>query len=233
MKIYITGISKGLGKALTLQFLQQGHTVVGIGRSRAIDHPHFSFIQCDMEDLEAVKKIRFSAEGEACMLINNAGIIGTIERISEQTHSDIEQVMKVNTLAPMLLCQQFLKDTSSSKETTIINISSGAASRAIPSWAAYCSSKAALDRFSETVYLEELERKRNIRVYSVAPGVLDTEMQETIRSSSPDAFSSLQSFLKLKNDHELQSPELTAEKLIKLLSLPYEGKVICSLRDVQ
>lgn len=232
MKIFITGISKGLGKALALEFLQQGHSVVGIGRSHGIDHPHFSFIQCELEDLEAVKKIRFAAEGEECLLINNAGLIGNIERISEQKDSDIQQVMIVNALAPMLLCQQFLKDIPASIKTSILNISSGAARRSIPSWAAYCSSKAALDRFSETVYLEELEKGRNIRVYSVAPGVLDTDMQQTIRSSSPIAFSSHENFVKMKEEHELQSPVQTAEKLIKLLSQPFEGQVISSLKEI-
>ena len=233
MKIYITGISRGLGKALVLEFLRQGHTVVGIGRSHAIDHPYFSFIQCDLEDLELVKKIRFESEKEKCLLINNAGIIGSIQRVSDQRNSDIEQVMNVNALAPMILCQQFLKDISTSVETCILNISSGAARRSIPSWAAYCASKAALDRFSETLYFEELERGRNIKVYSVAPGVLDTDMQQFIRSSSPAAFSSRQNFVNLKEDHALQSLEKTVEMLLKLLIKPFDGKVICSLKEIE
>lgn len=232
MKVYITGTSKGLGKALTEQFLQKGRLVVGIGRNNVISHPNYSFIECDLSDLEAVKEIRFLEGGMGSILINNAGVIGTIKRVSDLEISDLETVMTINTLVPMILSQRFLKDRTDDKESVILNISSGAASRSIPGWAAYCASKSALDRFSEILYLEETEKGRPVRVYSVAPGVIDTEMQQTIRSAVQHDFSSLQTFVDLKENDELQSPEMVAKKVLHLLDLPFDGRVIRSLREL-
>lgn len=232
MKVYITGTSKGLGKALAVQFLQKGCPVVGIGRNNVISHPNYSFIECDLSDLEAVKNIRFHDDGTGGILINNAGVIGTIKRVSDLETSDLETVMKINTLVPMILSQRFLKDSMDDKESVILNISSGAASRSIPGWAAYCASKSALDRFSETLYLEETEKGRPIRVYSVAPGIIDTQMQQTIRSADQHDFSSLQTFRDLKENDELQSPEIVAKKVLHLLDLPFDGRVIRSLREL-
>lgn len=232
MKIYITGVSKGIGKALAEHFLSMGHTVVGIGRSHVIVHPNFSFIQRDLSRLEEVKKIEFSSDENEVMLINNAGVIGNIKRVSDQESPDMEEVMTVNTLTPMYLIHQFLRQLPESATLTILNISSGAANRPIPSWAAYCASKIALDRFSETVYLEEKEKNRDLRIYSIAPGVIDTSMQEKIRSTAPNDFSSLNNFVAMKENHELQSVETTVTKLMKLLDLPYNGQVVRSLKEL-
>lgn len=231
MKIYITGVSKGIGKALVEEFLAKGEHVVGIGRSHTFDHANFTFIQCDLRNLEEVKKIVFSSDENDVMLINNAGVIGNIKRISDQEAPDMEEVMTVNSLTPMHLMHQFLRQLPISSTLTILNISSGAANRPIPSWASYCASKIALDRFSEAIYLEEKEKNRDLRIYSVAPGVIDTPMQEKIRSSSHSDFSSLNNFINLKDKQELQSPEETVNKLIRLLNLPYDGQVLRSLKE--
>jgi benzil reductase ((S)-benzoin forming) len=232
MKVYITGVSKGLGKALAEHFLLEGNSVIGIGRGHSIQHPNFSFIHCDLRKLDEVKKITFESDESGLMLINNAGVIGNIERVSDQEFSDIEEVMTVNSLAPMYLCQRLLRQMPLDQKISILNISSGAANRAIPSWAAYCASKSALDRFSETIYLEEVEKGREIAIYSVAPGVIDTAMQEKIRSTDPSDFSSLPNFVALNENAELQSTEQTVAKMDQLLKLPFNGKVISSLKDL-
>mgnify|MGYP003917472863 CR=1 FL=1 len=79
-------------------------------------------------------------------------------------------------------------------------------------------SKAVLDRFSETLYLEEKEKGRAIRVFSIAPGVIDTEMQNAIRASQAEDFSSLETFKGLKLNNELQSALETAVNLIDFLN---------------
>lgn len=232
MKVYITGVSGGLGKALVDAFLSRDFTVVGIGRTNVITHVHYSFLQCDLSDVSALNNFKFETEGEECILINNAGTIGSIERISEQHESDILDVMTVNATAPMQLCQKFLREIPFQCKATIVNISSGASSRSIPSWAAYCASKAAIDRFSETLYFEEKERNRNVRVYAIAPGVIDTPMQDKIRSSKQNTFSSAETFRLLYQNKELQSAESVADKIVKLLDLPWSDQVIFSLKGI-
>ncbi len=211
MNVYITGVSKGLGKALAEFYLNEGHRVFGIGRSHAISHPNFQFIQKDLGNLSALD-IHFQADDDI-LLINNAGVIGNIKRLSDQEQLDCQEVITVNTIAPMILTAQLLKQAQPHQKVTILNISSGAATRAIPGWASYCASKAALDRFSETLYLEEKEKCRKIRVFSLAPGVIDTDMQTTIRSADAQDFSSLETFQNLKSNKELISSLEIAEKL--------------------
>jgi len=232
MQVFITGVSKGLGKALTEHFLEKGDQVIGIGRSHSFEHENFRFIECDLSNLDAVSNHSFGKLGDEILFINNAGIIGNIERISEQEKSDIIPVLSVNSIAPMLLCQKLLQVAPIDYNITIINISSGAGRRAIPSWAAYCASKAAIDLFSLTLYQEELERQRSIQIYSVAPGVIDTQMQEKIRSSEKTHFSSVEDFIDLKENDQLLSVETVVNKLIKLLTQEFTGNVICSLKDL-
>jgi len=231
MHIFITGVSGGLGKTLAEEFLRMGFTVTGIGRTSQIKHPSYSFISCDLSKPTEINKFDFGILAGPVMLINNAGILGQIQRLSDQDVPDVMNVFTVNTLAPMLLSAKLMRSTSNENPITIVNISSGAGRRSIPSWAAYCASKAALDRFSETFYFEEKEKGRNIRVYSVAPGVIDTNMQELIRTSNPANFSSVSRFTDLKSTNSLKSPQQTAEQLIQLVLQANfnESSIICSL----
>lgn len=231
MQVFITGVSKGLGKALAEHYLSKGTNVIGIGRSGTLSHPNFSFITCDLENPSLIEKLKLPEFQSEVILINNAGIIGVGKRISEQLENDIIPVITTNTISPMLLCGKFLSEVPEKTSLTIVNISSGAAKRPIPSWASYCASKAALDLFSETIYLEEQERGRDTKVYSISPGVINTAMQEKIRSFPEDSFSSVNIFKELKQSGQLQSPEETARKIATLLKLPYTGKVCYSLKD--
>jgi benzil reductase ((S)-benzoin forming) len=229
-KVYVTGVSRGLGKAVAEKFLKEGYSVVGIGRSSDIHHVNYTFLVCDLSLQSDIDKIQFDTKCDEVILINNAGQIGHIQRISDQKQPDFEEVMQVNTLAPMYLSWSCLQQVKGAVK--IVNISSGAASRAIPGWAAYCASKAALDRFSETIQLEEKEKGRDVKVWSVAPGVIDTAMQEKIRSASIESFSSLNTFLDLKKNDELTNPQVTADKLFRLIVQEEIDRVVCSLREI-
>jgi benzil reductase ((S)-benzoin forming) len=229
MTVFISGVSKGLGKSLAIAYLNLGCKVVGIGRSHSILHPNFRFIEVDLRNVSTLEAIDFQTDDEV-ILINNAGVIGHIKRLSDQKQFDIEEVITVNTIAPMVLTATLLKQTHLNQKVTVLNISSGAASRAIPGWASYCASKAALDRFSETLYTEEKEKGRAIRVFSMAPGVIDTEMQSTIRASQAEDFSSLETFKGLKWNNELQSAEETAVNLIDFLNRYNNDFVVGSLK---
>jgi benzil reductase ((S)-benzoin forming) len=231
--VIITGISSGIGYALTNYYLKEGHQVIGIGRKNSIRHENLVFIEKDLSQTTDFSFLEeYVCNTKELLLINNAGTIGNIERISEQKNSDITSTIQVNTVVPMLLCQFVLQKFPIKNPLTIINISSGAGKRPIPSWASYCASKAALDLFSQTIYLEEKERNRNLKVYSIAPGVVDTPMQQQIRNSDPSNFSSLHSFLLLKENNELTDLNTVVKKIQNLLSLPYSDRVIYSLKDI-
>lgn len=233
MTIIITGISSGIGYALADHYLSQGLQVAGIGRRNTIKHQNLIFFEKDLSTTTDFSFLEQTVcQANEIILINNAGTIGNIERISEQAISDITNTIQVNTIAPMLLCQFVLQHFPLQNPLTIINISSGAGKRPIPSWASYCASKAALDLFSQTIYLEEKERNRNLKVYSISPGVVDTPMQEKIRKADPLTFSSLDSFLLLKEKDQLTDLHTVVKKLRILLSRPYSEQIIYSLRDI-
>lgn len=230
--IFITGVSRGLGKAIAELYLSKGEKVTGIGRSADISHENFSFITCDLSDLEAVRKLTLNSFESQVTLINNAGIIGEIKRISDQENSDVDQVLTVNVSAPVILTQKIYQTVQDKNSFTLVNISSGAANRAIPSWASYCASKAALNMHTETFLLEEQEKGNFPKVYAVAPGVIDTGMQSQIRAANPENFSALDNFKSLKEDGNLFSSQEAARRLFLLINDEYIGNVFHDLRNV-
>ena len=100
-------------------------------------------------------------------------------------------------------------------EKLIINISSGAAKNAIPSWSIYCITKSGLDMLS--LSLKE-EKHNKLRVFSVSPGVVDTNMQLEIRNSDKNSFPLHQKFVDYFINNELLSPESVALKICKIIA---------------
>ena len=230
--VIITGVSRGFGKALAEQYLANGENVVGIGRSASLQHPNFRFLFCDLSNVKAVDSLSIDLLDEPITLINNAGILGEIRRLSDKVVADLDAVMNVNVVAPTRLMQKVYAQISDKNSFTLVNISSGAAKRAIPSWAAYCASKAALNMITETFALEEREKGNAPKVYAVAPGVIDTEMQAQIRSTDHTHFSALVNFQRMKNEGELVSAEEATNRLIFLLEKHYDGTIFHDLRSV-
>lgn len=231
MTVIITGVSGGIGRALAEKFIELGCQVIGIGRNTGLADKNFRFISCDLSKTDEIQRLDFGQIKGDVVLVNNAGVIGNIQRLSDQEFPDALEVLTVNTIAPMLLSAKVMKITESDQQITIVNISSGAGRRSIPSWASYCASKAALDRFSETFYLEEIEKARKIKVYSIAPGVIDTPMQNKIRQANPIHFSSRERFLELKENEQLKSAEETADQILQLINSDTfdPSNIVCSL----
>lgn len=231
---YVTGSSKGIGRALMERLVKEGYKVIGLSRSNEISLANFEFVALDLSDISKVTKFEFLEGADEVLLVNNAGLVGDINRVGSVENKEIQQVMNVNTIAPQILCNNFVKRFKNVKgRFHILNISSGAGKSAIDSWATYCASKAAIDLFSETIASElEWAQASNWHVHSCAPGVVDTAMQVEIRSSSEAAFSRVNYFKELKENNELFSPEFVAEKLLLLIQNP--GKypnTLVSVRD--
>ena len=230
--IVLTGTSRGIGKAIALFYLEKGEKVVGISRTNEIVHKNFTFISCDLSKINELERLDLGAwiTNEPIVLINNAGSIGRIKRAEELDLKTYHHVAVLNIIAVQHLCTYFLKRCKPDQLKAIVNISSGAGRRPIPAWSAYCASKAAIDLYTETLHAEFKETGRTTKVYSVAPGVVDTTMQVEIRGSSPQDFSSHQNFIDLKNNNELRDPQKVAELLHELL-LKEQGEVFSRLSD--
>ena len=217
----ITGTSRGIGKALANFYLERGHKVVGISRQNTIDHPNFSFVKCDFTEQKQLYELDLSVFAEAenypVRLFNNAGVIGEIKRFNELTLTHYADLSMVNIVAVQFLCSYVVQTFGIDHVDMIVNIGSGAGERPVPSWAGYCASKAAVNLFSETLAEEIQEMGKHTKIYSIAPGVVDTEMQTGIRQSLDRDFSSKQNFVSLKENDELRSPEEVAELLDQFL----------------
>lgn len=220
---FITGTSTGLGKAIAELLLKENNTTVhGFSRKQSIKHKRYIHHTVDFTEFSQIEQIKFQITDncEKAILINNAGIIGDIKRNGNINNQLINKTFTVNTIAPAILCNQFLQAVLPRKISgLIINISSGAASHPIASWSAYCASKAALDMYSRVVQEELNEQNiKHIKVFSVYPGIIDTPMQEFIRSSNENDFSSKNRFIQYKKEGNLTSPELTARKILGIFT---------------
>ncbi len=215
----VTGTSRGLGKAIALQLLEQGWNVTGISRNHSIEHEKYIHVSADLSDWNFVNNLSLglNPDAEEYMLIHNAGTLGEIGYVGEISDAMIQQGFQLNLITPSILTNQFLKETQH-KNRTVVAITSGASKNQYDGWGMYCSSKAGLDAYFAVVMKEvDLRNDKYTRIYSIAPGVIDTSMQEQIRQSDKDSFSNLARFSELKELNQLDSAENVAKKITTFL----------------
>jgi benzil reductase ((S)-benzoin forming) len=226
---FITGSGKGIGKAIAELLLLKGYQVFGYSRSNSINHTHFSFTRIDLTDLEKIQKLSFPKVSGEVLLINNAGTIGEIKPLNLKSEEAIINEYNLNIIAPTLLCKKFL-ESFPTQEKIILNISSGAANKSIPSWSTYCATKAALDMLTGVI---AEENHKNLTVFSVHPGVVDTNMQSEIRNSDPKNFPLLSKFIDYYIQNELESTKIVAQKLFYIIENNTQfTENVLSIRDI-
>lgn len=234
---FITGSSKGLGKALAELLLQnENNFVFGYARSSSITHKKYYHKHVDFTNMEAFQKIKFPElkDAKKIVLINNAGIVGEIKHAGNLSNQKIIDCYTVNLIVPSMLSNEFVKTyQKTNAEKLVLNISSGASQSAIDGWSVYCATKAGLDMFSKVLQEESNIDKTNIKVLSIAPGIIDTEMQQQIRNTDSQNFSNINRFVEYKKNGDLASAEETAIKIIRFINEPNLSKnVVCSVRDL-
>lgn len=220
--IILTGASKGIGLELSLQLKQKGKKLIGIARTVQSDEE--DFISADLSDTSSVEGLIVSIieknidSASSFTLINNAGVVDPIGLIGSVQAEVITKAIDVNLTAPILMSNAFiseLKNFDGLKK--IINISSGAGRKPYEGWGTYCMTKAGIDHFTRVVALEQKTAKYPVEVVAIAPGIIDTGMQETIRASAADEFPLLAQFIDYKDQGLLSSAEQTAQKLIAFM----------------
>jgi NAD(P)-dependent dehydrogenase (short-subunit alcohol dehydrogenase family) len=224
MNVYIiTGASKGIGFELAKQLNEAGNYVVGVARTdNRLDE--VKFYQADLSELENLESLihdivaSVPQEVESITLINNAGMVDPIGLIGTVHAAEMAKAMAVNLTAPMIFSNAFISKLKNFKgKKRIVNISSGAGRNPYEGWGTYCTTKAGLDHFSRVIALEQEKAEYPVEIISIAPGIIDTGMQETIRTSSEDAFPLLDRFIDYKEQGKLVSAKDTAKKLISII----------------
>lgn len=166
-------------------------------------------------------------------LINNAGVIPPLLPLEKARASDTAHALRVGLEAPMLLTSAFLAATHAwPTQRRVLNISSGLGRRAMASQAAYCAAKAGMDHFTRCLALDQAHSTNPARVCSLAPGVIDTDMQVQLRSSDPAHFPDQGSFSGLHTQGQLSSPGDAAHRVLTYLDRADFGtQPVADVRD--
>jgi NAD(P)-dependent dehydrogenase (short-subunit alcohol dehydrogenase family) len=217
--VVVTGASRGLGAGLAARFLEQGLKVAACARQRpALAGENSLARACDVTDATATAAFCDAAVarfGRIDLWINNAGLLAPIGPLRDNDPAEFARHIEVNVLGVFNGSRAFIRHLHARGGTgVLLNISSGAARSAYAGWSAYCAGKAAVDRMSESIALEE--QSNGLRVHAVAPGIIDTEMQSMIRDCSPEQFPRVQKFLDLKENEGFSSPAFVADRLLEL-----------------
>jgi benzil reductase ((S)-benzoin forming) len=230
----VTGTSRGLGAALAERIAAQpGNVLVTLSRQGATLNADLSNI-ADAQRAGEVLEARIGGGRYAkAVLINNAGAIEPVGPLDAIDPAALAGNLNVNLVAPMLLMGAFLRATAHVPLRRIINISSGAGRRPLYGWSAYCAAKAGLDMASRAVALEAQARGQAVEVCSMAPGVIDTGMQATVRAASVEAFADVERFRKLKSDGALRPAADVAADILRLEGAgKLGGEVLQDLREI-
>lgn len=186
-KILITGVSRGLGHGLALACLERGDCVLGLGRTAAADldaRSRFQFARADVTEAGncdvALDSLLCERERIDCVILN-AGILGAIADMRDQNMQTMKEVMEVNLWSNKVLIDLILRRDL--RVDQIVAISSGASVNGSRGWGGYSLSKAALNMLVK-LYAKE---RPDIHFSALAPGLIDTGMQDQIRAISDDA----------------------------------------------
>jgi NAD(P)-dependent dehydrogenase (short-subunit alcohol dehydrogenase family) len=245
----LTGASRGMGLAMAEQLCQADQVLLCISRGHsdtltttANKHgTHLVQWQADLAQPAAVAEklsrwldVLNPEEFASACLINNAGAIGHLGPVDDAPADSLLQGLAINLQAPVLLSSVFLKYTRSwQMPRKILNISSGLGRRPMAASALYCAGKAGLDHFTRCLALDEALHANPAKVVSLAPGVIDTDMQTDLRSAKGAGFPDQNMFVQMKNTGALTSPADAAAQILAYLQRPdFGNNPVADVRDI-
>jgi NAD(P)-dependent dehydrogenase (short-subunit alcohol dehydrogenase family) len=229
----ITGASRGLGAGLADHFATSG-IHLGLcarhkprlavrtrptaleGRIYRSETPVLESV--DVTDRDALA--RFAEKvvdrfGRIDIWINNAGVLGPIGPLAVATGKEIARTIGTNVVGVANGSSIFAEHVRTRPgRGVLINLSSGAATKAYEGWALYCASKAAVDQLTRVVELEEA--RHELSAYSVSPGLVDTDMQVAIRATDESSFPEVGRFRQAAELRQFNSPAWVAECILAL-----------------
>ena len=183
MKIVITGVTRGLGRALAEEFIRGGHTVIGCGRSgdaifdlrMAYQAPHdFTVLDVGLDTKVAIWTAKvLENDSPPDLLINNAAVMNRLAPLWEQDDREFTRLVDANIRGVQNVIRHFVPAMVKQKRGVIVNLSSGWGRSVAPEVAAYCMSKWAIEGLTKAL-AEELPA--GMAAVPLNPGVIDTDM---------------------------------------------------------
>ncbi len=213
--IVITGVSRGLGQAMTEGFIQLGHTVLGCARSEAaveklkqqFGSPH-DFTALDVADEEQVKawaKRLLSDYGSPDLLINNAAMINELAPLWEIPSEDFSRLIDVNIKGVANVIRHFVPAMIEKGSGIIVNLSSGWGRSTSPEVSSYCASKWAIEGMTRSL---AQELPKGMAAIPLSPGIIHTDMLEVCYGQDAANYTSIKDWVEKAVPFLLQlSPE--------------------------
>ncbi len=252
LQVVLTGHSRGLGGALARCLLAQGAAVLGIARRvqpglAAAHGPRLVEVPLDLADPTAVQAwlatgalSNWLAGASRAVLVNSAGTVQPMRPIgglgmggggTGRTRVDEPaRAVALNLTTPLMLTDAFVAATADCADRRVAHVSSGAARNPYAGWSTYCATKAALDMHARAAQLDAVPR---LRVASVAPGVIDTDMQADIRRTVPTDFPMQARFVTMKQDGMLaDAADVSARLVAYMLSDAFGSDPTPDLRQL-
>ncbi len=189
--VIVTGGSRGLGLAMVRSLAAAGYRSIAVARSLSSELTEaqqsaagsIEFRACDLSDLTQISSLVRTLRadfGPIYGLVNNAGL-GTSGMLGNMRDQDIQRLIQLNTLSPILLTKYVVRGMMLQKEGRIVNISSIVASTGYSGLAVYSATKAALIGFTRSLAREV--GQLGITVNALAPGFIATEMTQELQES--------------------------------------------------
>lgn len=194
--VLITGASRGIGAAAAQLFASAGARIGLAGRPSAAlqavaDRTGARLLDCDVADFGQVERAvgdMRAEHGSLDVLINNAGVIEPIAPLAEADPAAWARQIAVNLNGVFHGMRAALPVMQAQGGGTIITVGSGAAYNPLEGWSGYCASKAGAMMLTRAAHLEAGE---TVRVLSLSPGTVATDMQRVIRGSGVNPVSQL------------------------------------------
>lgn len=195
--ILITGVTRGLGRALAERFIEQGHTIIGCGRSPESMHrlqeehpkPH-DFSVVDVTHDAAVKTwaARVLQEvGVPHLLLNNSALMNRTAPLWELSAAEFDPIIDVNIKGVVNVLRHFVPAMVDQRRGVIVNFSSGWGRSTSPHVAPYCATKYAIEGLTKAL---AQELPQGMAAVPLNPGVIDTDMLRSCWADSASAYPS-------------------------------------------
>lgn len=222
----VTGGTKGLGRSLVMALVNEGHTVVAMGRDNAAlaelhDGERVHAVHLDLADPSAVAAASEEvlalppvAASGITGLLHNAGDVAPVGAMSALDDASWGRALQVNLVGVQQLTRGLWPGLVAGR-ARVVTISSGASLRPIHGWSAYCASKAALDMWTRSLAVEG--EAHGMTAVAVAPGIVDTGMQQAIRDAGPEGFPAHPDFVGYHENGDLVAPDVVAGRLLPVL----------------
>ena len=224
----ITGAGRGIGRAIAIAFANEGASLYLTSRTKdeldetasACNEGSAKVVVSDVADAEQVKNLVskvIQEAGKVDILVNSAGVYGPIGSTAEVDLTAWKKAVEINLFGPLYLFQALMPHMLERKQGKIILLGGGGATMPLPNFSSYAASKAGLARLADTL-AEEL-KPHNVQVNVIAPGLVDTQLQDEVLKAGERAGGLYE---KIKGARETGAgtvpPDLAAELAVFLAS---------------